>query len=120
VTDHRELTDESATDVSFADPDEAVRERIRDLGLSEAARDIDETIRASKVPDSNVDDTVEQRVADLVDEGELGAFDQTDDGDDSAADRESADPDAAPKSEQPATDDADDATDGQVTMGDYT
>ncbi|QIO22236.1 DNA double-strand break repair protein Mre11 [Haloarcula sp. JP-L23] len=67
VTDHRELAaDERETSVSFADPDEAVTERVRELGLSGAARDIDETVRASKVADANVADTVESRVRELV------------------------------------------------------
>jgi len=67
VTDHRELAaDERETRVSFADPDDAVTERVRDLGLSGAARDIDETVRASKVADANVADTVEDRVRELV------------------------------------------------------
>jgi DNA repair exonuclease SbcCD nuclease subunit len=69
VTDHREFAaDTEATDVSFADPDDAVTERVRELGLSEAAQDIDETIRASKVADANVTSTVEQRVRDLVED----------------------------------------------------
>jgi len=69
VTDHRELGGEDhETEISFADPDDAVAERVRDLGLSDAARQLDETIRASKVADANVSDTVEQRVAELVDE----------------------------------------------------
>ncbi|GGN85391.1 MULTISPECIES: DNA double-strand break repair protein Mre11 [Haloarcula] len=67
VTDHRELAaDERETSVSFADPDEAVTERVRELGLSGAARDIDETVRASKVADANVADAVESRVRELV------------------------------------------------------
>ncbi|MFC6975572.1 DNA double-strand break repair protein Mre11 [Halomicroarcula sp. GCM10025709] len=67
VTDHREFAAETGeTDVSFADPDDAVTERVRELGLSEAARDIDETIRASKVADANVTSAVEQRVRDLI------------------------------------------------------
>jgi len=81
VTDHREFADEREVEISFADPDEAVRERVRELGLSEAARDIDETIRASKVPDSNVADTVEDRVAELVEEGDLAVFDGAEDAD---------------------------------------
>jgi DNA repair exonuclease SbcCD nuclease subunit len=69
VTDHRELAaDERETSVSFADPDDAVAERVRQLGLSGAARDIDETVRASKVADANVADTVEDRVRELVEE----------------------------------------------------
>jgi len=74
VTDHREFADEAEVEVSFADPDEAVRERVRDLGLSRAAREIDETVRESKVADSNVDDAVEDRVRDLVDGGDPEAF----------------------------------------------
>ena len=69
VTDHRELAaDEHETSVSFADPDDAVAERVRELGLSGAARDIDETVRASKVADANVAETVEDRVRELVEE----------------------------------------------------
>ncbi len=79
VSDHRELTDESEVEVSFADPDEAVRERIRDLGLSPAARDIDETIRASKVADSNVADAVEDRVQEFAENADAGAFESAED-----------------------------------------
>jgi len=69
VTDHRELAaDERETSVSFADPDDAVAERVRELGLSGAARDIDETVRASKVADANVAETVEDRVRELVED----------------------------------------------------
>ncbi|KOX93777.1 metallophosphatase [Haloarcula rubripromontorii] len=69
VTDHREITaEERETDISFADPDDAVTERVRDLGLSEAAHDIDETIRASKVADANVKDEVERHVRELLSE----------------------------------------------------
>ncbi|WP_277540391.1 DNA double-strand break repair protein Mre11 [Haloarcula laminariae] len=69
VTDHRELAaDERETSVSFADPDDAVAERVRELGLSGAARDIDETVRASKVADANVAETVEDRVRALVED----------------------------------------------------
>ena len=74
VNDAREVEAESAVDVSFADPDAAVRESIRELGLSEAATDIDETVRASKVADSNVRETVEERVRTLLEE-EPDAFD---------------------------------------------
>ena len=69
VNDRREIeTDEGdEIDVSFADPDEAVRERIREMGLSPAAETIDEVVRASKVADANVAETVERRVNDLLD-----------------------------------------------------
>ncbi|WP_336022052.1 DNA double-strand break repair protein Mre11 [Halobellus salinisoli] len=74
VTDRRERDVESSLDVSFADPDDAVEERVRELGLSSAALDVDETIRASKTADSNVREVVENRVSDLIDD-DRGAFD---------------------------------------------
>jgi exonuclease SbcD len=75
VNDRREF--EAAgeeVEVSFADPDEAVRERVRELGLSGAARTLDETVRESKTPDSRVADDVEQRVRELVEDGDESAF----------------------------------------------
>ncbi|WP_336363104.1 DNA double-strand break repair protein Mre11 [Halalkalicoccus salilacus] len=68
VNDAREVESANDLDVSFADPDTAVRESIRELGLSEAATDIDETVRESKVADSNVRETVEERVRTLLEE----------------------------------------------------
>jgi DNA repair exonuclease SbcCD nuclease subunit len=79
VTDHRETTEETDVEVSFADPDDAVRERVGELGLSTAARGLDETIRASKVADSNVADEVERHVRELVDEGDTDAFEPASD-----------------------------------------
>jgi len=100
VTDRRDRPEESGIDVSFADPDDAVAERIGGMGLSSAARDLDETIRASKVADSNVADTVERRVASLLDEAGTDAFEPADD--------------------SPAVDDGDsDGAEDQVTMEDY-
>jgi DNA repair exonuclease SbcCD nuclease subunit len=74
VTDHREFPEEREREVSFADPDDAVRERVRELGLSDAARDVDETVRAGDVADSNVDEVVQERVADLVKSGDAATF----------------------------------------------
>ena len=69
VNDHREIEAESPEyGVSFADPDDAIRDRVRELGLSSAARDIDETVRASKTADSNVREVVESRIAELIDD----------------------------------------------------
>jgi exonuclease SbcD len=76
VTDRRELPDAAdEVEVSFADPDDAVRERLAGMGLSAAARELDETVRASKVADTNVADSVEERVRELVDDGDPDAFD---------------------------------------------
>ena len=79
VNDRRERAEESELDVSFADPDDAVAERIGEMGLSAAARDLDETIRASKVADSNVADAVERGVETLLDEEDPGVFDPAED-----------------------------------------
>ncbi|WP_135661500.1 DNA double-strand break repair protein Mre11 [Halorhabdus rudnickae] len=74
VNDRREVDEEAAYDVSFADPDDAVRERIEQLGLSPAAGELDELVRASKVADSNVDDAVESWVREIVDEADPDRF----------------------------------------------
>ncbi|WP_323675141.1 DNA double-strand break repair protein Mre11 [Halorubellus sp. PRR65] len=136
VNDRRDVTVDTETSVSFADPDEAVRERVRDLGLSEAARGIDETVREGAVADSNVRDTVEARVRDIVEDADMDAFASADDAsdgddvdhreDDTAAD--DGDDDTAPDresaaSEEPATVDAAavDGGDGedQSSMGEF-
>ncbi|GGL43799.1 metallophosphatase [Halarchaeum grantii] len=91
VNDRREVSVEADYEVSFADPDEAVRERVRDLGLSEAARGIDDTVRQGDVADSNVRDAVAERVRDLVDAGDLAAFEAADDGRDGESRTEPAD-----------------------------
>jgi len=67
VNDRREVEAEDDVEVSFADPDEAVRERVRDLGLREASLDIDDTVRDGDVADSNVRERVKQRVEDVLD-----------------------------------------------------
>ncbi|MDZ7850809.1 MAG: DNA double-strand break repair protein Mre11 [Halodesulfurarchaeum sp.] len=68
VNDRREVDTERETTVSFADPDEAVRDRVRELGLSEVARSVEELIREDEVARSNVRDhvveTVEGRLED--------------------------------------------------------
>ncbi len=126
VTDHREIADESEIEVSFADPDEAVRERVRELGLSPAARDIDETIRASKVADSNVADTVEDRVREFVAEADDGAFASAEDVGASGDSADGADADGTETTgagtdatDAEAGDATGEAVDGQITMEDY-
>ena len=99
VTDRRDLPDpEAGVEVSFADPDDAVRERVDELGLSPAARTVDETVRAAKVADSNVRESVrtevEKRLGDPAaftsapddgaDETSTDGEDQTTDGGESA------------------------------------
>ena len=70
--DRREVESGTDIDVSFADPDEAVRDRVREMGLSPAASDVDETVRASKLADSTVRGAVSDAVRDRL--GDLKAF----------------------------------------------
>jgi len=111
VTDHREVADTEDVEVSFADPDDAVRERVRELELSEAAHDIDETVRASKTPDSKVTEEVERRVRERLEDGDGVATDDAD----TDADR-TGDGTAATGEDG---DGADERGDGQVTVGEY-
>lgn len=77
VTDRREHpeTESIDTDISFADPDAAVEQRIRELDLSTAAHNIDTTIRSDSISDSNVRDTVTEDVSELLTNESLDAFD---------------------------------------------
>ncbi len=107
VTDRREIEQETELGVSFADPDEAVRERVADLGLSSAARGIDETIRESKTPDSNIRDVVNERVAELL-EADPDALDN--------GDAEASDP-VATDAEDASADDGPETGDDPVAEG---
>ncbi len=101
VTDKREFDAEEVTEISFADPDEAVRDRLRDLGLSEAALAIDETVRGD-APKSNVRGLVTDRIRSII-EDDPGALER------------SATIDDGPGSADPATAGADDAADAPAT-----
>jgi exonuclease SbcD len=70
VNDRREVETETDVDVSFADPDDAVRERVREMGLSEPALDVDETVRDLNLADSNVRDRVRSRVENVLEDAE--------------------------------------------------
>ncbi len=70
VTDRREIDSKTELSVSFADPDAAVDEKIREMELSEIALDIDETIRASKIANSNVRTQVKQVLEDTLEDGQ--------------------------------------------------
>jgi hypothetical protein len=99
--------------VSFADPADAVRERIEEMSLSEAARDVDEAVRADTLPDSNVRETVKGRIEERIDD--LSAFDRgvADDGDDPDA----ADEDAAADRDGDGSDERDGARNGDTDEG---
>ncbi|MFT4930313.1 MAG: exonuclease SbcD [Natronomonas sp.] len=118
VNDRREMDDEADVEVHFADPDAAVRERVRDLGLSEAARGVDETVRESGVAKTNVRDAVKDRIGDRL-EDDPGAFDRVPDDDPDEADETGTDTDSEGSEEPDATMEAspsDDETD--ETSGD--
>ncbi|WP_290816439.1 DNA double-strand break repair protein Mre11, partial [Halovivax sp.] len=96
VNDRREIQDDRDVSIQFADPDAAVRERIRDLGLSDAARDIDGTVRdTADVAASNVRETVERRVREVL-EDDPSALEPADDGSPGETPIGSDDPDGEP------------------------
>ncbi|MFB6284494.1 MAG: metallophosphoesterase [Halobacteria archaeon] len=69
IKDRREIEDEdSDVEVTFSDPDDAVRERIRGMELSSMAVEVDDVVRGDDVPDSNVADSVENEVMEAVEE----------------------------------------------------
>ena len=131
VTDRREVETDAEVDVSFADPEDAVRERVEEMALSEAARDVDEAVRADTLPDSNVRETVKGRVEERIEDldafegGGAGGDDEAgadaeqddvdtedDDGDiedDADTDADDAEGDDADADEDDADTDADDA-----------
>ena len=135
VTDRREVETDAEVDVSFADPEDAVRERVEEMALSEAARDVDEAVRADTIPDSNVRATVKDRVEERIDDldafagGETGGDDAGDadtndteedtDESDASGDEENAETDEENAENDAAETDETPATDGQVSMEDY-
>jgi DNA repair exonuclease SbcCD nuclease subunit len=116
VTDRREFADEKAVDVSFADPDAAVRERVRELGLSEAARDVDEMVRASKIPDSSLDDAVEDHVRELVSDADGDVFRPVEGAADPPAETDAV-PEGADAAEDSSSTQADEAAEAKGTDG---
>ena len=74
VTDRREVEQAEELSVSFGDPDEAVRERIREEGFSSAAREFDDVVRSDDVPDSNVRTEVKNRLSDRIEAEGLEAL----------------------------------------------
>lgn len=58
--------DDDRTPVSFADPDDAVKEEIRNMNLSEGGLMVDEIIRDPAVVKTKVDVEVEKRLGELI------------------------------------------------------
>ena len=118
VTDRREIETETELSVSFADPDAAVDERIEELGLSAAARDIDEAVRSPDIADSNLRETVKSRLKEQIDDDPEGLVPpERDDGD---ASEVAAESDSDTESDDAAADVADDAADDTADAGDAT
>ena len=67
VNDRRERQDEEDTEVTFADPDTAVRERVEEMEMSDAAREIDTLVRGDEVARTNLAEEVQERVEELLD-----------------------------------------------------
>jgi len=124
VTDRRDIETDGEVDVSFADPEDAVRDRLDEMSLSTAARDVESAVRSNTVPDANVRETVKRRVEERLDEGDdLGAFDpvdpdaETDDEREREVDDDEDDASDGPDADESAAEPA--STDGQVSMEDY-
>ena len=113
VTDRREIDTETELSVSFADPDAAVDEKLREQEFSQTALDIDETVRASKLADSNVREQVKGLVEDgIAESGDTGTASATPDSpEDGSEDR----PASATAADEPA---ADPDPDGQRSLED--
>jgi exonuclease SbcD len=103
VNDRREVESETDVEVSFADPDDAVRERVREMGLSQPALDVDETVRDATVADSNVRDRVKQRVERILDGDDGGLDSGSDEADASGSETESGDEADADADDGPQT-----------------
>jgi len=125
VNDRREFAAEDADveSVSFADPDEAVRDRLSEMDLGELARGIDETVRASTVADSNVREVVERQVREsLEDDGDVPgtgpeeASEPDTTGEDGSGDATSEDAAGVPDGTE-AERRADESTDGRTGGG---
>jgi len=106
VTDRREVETDAEVDVSFADPEDAVRERVEEMALSEAARDVDEAVRADTLPDSNVRATVKGRIEERIDD--LDAFAGSEASGDDTGDADTGESDASGGAENAESDEADD------------
>ena len=115
VTDRRDVETDTDIDVSFADPEDAVRERIDEMDLSTAAHDVDEAVRAETIPDTNVRGTVKRRVEERLAADDLDAFSHGESGEDGsgAGDTEGDSGSIDNNDTQPLdADNGDDQTDG--------
>ncbi|GAB7009981.1 DNA double-strand break repair protein Mre11 [Halorubrum trueperi] len=116
VNDRREVETDAEIEVSFADPEDAVRERLDGMDLSQAARDVEGAVRTDSIPDANVRETVKDRVEERIDD--VAAFERVEpDDSEGDADENDADGDEGDTDESDADDDNADGNDadGGVT-----
>lgn len=83
---HHEVAEETI-DVTFADPDAAVQERLRQLGLSVPAYDVERRVRDLSIPKSNLADEVAMVFDERIEE-DLDSFDRDAEIDAPSPDRE--------------------------------
>ncbi|MDV7349818.1 DNA double-strand break repair protein Mre11 [Halorubrum distributum] len=108
VTDRREVDADGEVDVSFADPEDAVRDRLDEMALSTAARDVERAVREDTVPDANVRETVKRRIEERLDEeADLGAFEPVESDAEAVEGEEADDGEEVNDGEEAGTEEAD-------------
>jgi DNA repair exonuclease SbcCD nuclease subunit len=77
VNDRRETEDDEVSEVEFADPDAAVRERVDGMELTDTGREIDALVRDGDLARTRIAEEVEDRVEEALaeEDGEGGAGD---------------------------------------------
>jgi DNA repair exonuclease SbcCD nuclease subunit len=76
VNDRRETEEEENVEVTFADPDAAVRERVDEMELSDTGREIDTLVRGDDVARTNLAGEIEERVSERVEKDENDRHDE--------------------------------------------
>lgn len=121
VNDRREVGGEDTPEVSFADPDAAVRERVESMGLSEIALQIDELVRDEEIAVSTLRDRVSNQVEATLDQPNAFAPVQSSETDDTEEESTEAHTEDSPRGESEDDPDTQETgeTDDQVTMEDF-
>jgi DNA repair exonuclease SbcCD nuclease subunit len=76
VNDRRETEEEENVEVTFADPDAAVRERVEEMELSDTGREIDTLVRGDDVARTNLAGEIEERVSERLEKDENDGHDE--------------------------------------------
>ena len=67
VNDRRDKDEDETTEVEFADPDSAVRERVDEMELTDAGREIDAVVRDKNVARTRIAEEIEESVEGFLD-----------------------------------------------------